>query len=45
MIREMDPNYVYFTAHERAFEDISAYELPEEYEPVAGVAGMFQKAE
>ncbi len=43
MIQEMDPDYVYFTAHERAYEDISTYELPAEYEALDGVDGMFRK--
>ncbi len=42
-IADMDPDYIYFSAHERETEDISVYRLPEIYEPLAGVAGMYQK--
>ena len=42
-ISELDPDYIYFSAHERAVEDISVYRLPDNYEPLNGVLGMFHK--
>ncbi len=42
-IADMEPDYIYFSAHERNLEDISVYHLPENYEPLTGVAGMYHK--
>ncbi len=42
-ISDLDPDYIYFSAHERAVEDISVYRLPDNYEPLNGVLGMFHK--
>ena len=42
-IADMDPDFIYFSAHERAFEDIGTYRLPERYECVAEIPGLYRR--
>ncbi len=37
------PDYVYFSAHEREFEDTDMYRLPEDYENVNGATGLYKR--
>ena len=43
-VADMNPEYVYFSAHERAYEDIGRYTLPAEYQQVEGFDGLFHRA-
>ena len=38
-----EPDYIYFSAHEREYEDISLYTIPDNYAKVDGVEGLFRK--
>ena len=42
-IEDMNPDYVYFAAHERAYEDIGKYKLPAGYTQVSGFEGLFHR--
>ena len=42
-VADMNPDYVYFSAHERAYEDIGRYTLPAAYQRVKGFDGLFHR--
>ena len=40
-ISDENPDYIYFSKHERIAEDVDFYPIPENYRPVEGVEGLF----
>lgn len=40
-IAEENPDYIYFSLHERGTEDVSVYYLPDKYHPIEGVEGLY----
>ena len=42
-INEVNPDFIYFSDHERAAEDVTRYLLPDRYYAVEGVTGLYSR--
>lgn len=42
-INTYEPDFIYFSAHERQYEDVLVYTIPENYDAVDGVDGLYRK--